>query len=78
MLLLKLSNACFIDSPENVDINHETSEFVLQYIFNCCSQAELDQLGLATKRSVKDKDLDKLPKTVQREIRAALARRIEI
>lgn len=78
MLLLKLSNACFIDSPENVDINHETSEFVLQYIFNCCSKAELDAIGLATKRSIKDKDIEKLPKAVQREIREAVGKRIEI
>ena len=78
MLLLKLSNACFIDSPENVDISHETCEFVLQYIFNCCSQAELELLGVALKRPIRDKDIDKLPKTVQKEIREAVARRIQI
>lgn len=75
MLLLKLSNACFIDGPENTDISHNTCEFVLQYIFKCASKAEIAEIGLATKGQLRQKDIEKLPKSVQTDIREAYAKR---
>jgi hypothetical protein len=76
MFLLKLSDACFIDD-DNTDINEITSEFVLQYIFNCCSGAELREIGLATKRPINDKDIKNLSKNEQKEIRQLVNRRTE-
>jgi hypothetical protein len=74
MLLLKLSDACFIDD-DNTDINEETSEFVLQYIFNCCSGAELNEIGMAVKGPIKETDVDKLPMVVKKEIKNLINRR---
>lgn len=75
MLLLKLSNACFLDSPENVNIHQRTCQFVLQYILNCASQRELDLILVSNKGQLREKDIDKLPKSVQKEIREAVKKR---
>jgi len=68
MLLLKLSDACFLDSPENGYINHETCEFVLNYILHCASEVEMNAIHVENKPILKDKDLVKLPKVMVKEL----------
>ena len=71
MLLLKLSDACFIDGPENGEISPETCEFVMQYLFECASDAECHALHEDHKPVIRRKDIIKLPKLVQKDIIAS-------
>ena len=58
MLLLKLKEDCFLGSGS--PLSHSTCEFVLQYLFNSASDAEVNLL--ITRPLFKETDIEKLPK----------------